>query len=142
MSFRRPFFRRAIFGTARPLFVHPGLPLRPLQSKIGVVPILAGAAAIGSAAWFTAKSAAVDSKLPPLLKIINELDVESATEILRKEEYSGTFGSATSEGTQHGTFFKVRHASNSPVEDEYAFGSAPGVDNGLWEFWGVFDGHA
>jgi pyruvate dehydrogenase phosphatase len=33
-------------------------------------------------------------------------------------------------------------ASNSPVEDQMFYGTAPGVSNKSWVYWGVFDGHA
>jgi hypothetical protein len=39
------------------------------------------------------------------------------------------------------TFHTVRLDSNSPVEDGYIEGTAPGPGGEAWEFWGVFVGY-
>lgn len=67
------------------------------------------------------------------------LSVEEATAKLRAQEGTLTFDAG---GGHTGRFDYIRYASNSPVEDDYAFGSAAGPDRQQWQYWGLFDGHA
>jgi len=68
-----------------------------------------------------------------LPQVVPSLDLEAATARLRQCEHIGRVGGRT--------FHRVRLASNSPVEDDYIEGTAPGPGGEAWEFWGVFDGH-
>jgi pyruvate dehydrogenase phosphatase len=65
--------------------------------------------------------------------VVPSLDLEAATARLRQCEDVGRVGGRT--------FHRVRLDSNSPVEDDYIEGTAPGPGGEAWEFWGVFDGH-
>src|ERR1051326_8177583 len=125
MSYR-PFFR--VFRRApRPVFISFGRPavLEPLQSRIGIVPILAGVVGLSGAAYYGTKAAqASASELPPLPTVVTALDLEAATAKLRGEEYTGRFGGGSgNDVTQRGTYFRVRLPSNHPVEDEYVYGA-------------------
>jgi hypothetical protein len=144
MSYR-PFFR-ALRRAPRPVYFYSGRPvvLQPLESRIGSLPILAGVAGLTGAAYYGTKAAQTSSgQLPPLPTVVTALDLEAATAKLRGEEYTGKFGQGSgSDTTQRGTYFRVRLPSNHPVEDEYVYGTAPGVGGKSWEYWGVFDGHA
>lgn len=144
MSFRP--FLRAFFRAPRPPYAPFGrlVVLHPLHSRIGTLPILAGAVALGSAAYYGTKtSQGTAGKLPSLPTVVTVLDLEAATAKLREEEHTGNFGGDSGNGdTKHGIFFRVRLPSNHPVEDEYVYGTAAGVGGKPWEFWGVFDGHA
>ena len=68
-----------------------------------------------------------------LPQVVPSLDLETATARLRQCEHIGRVGGRT--------FYRIRLGSNSPVEDDYIEGTAPGPGGEAWEFWGVFDGH-
>ncbi|KAK7535030.1 protein phosphatase 2C [Phyllosticta citribraziliensis] len=80
-----------------------------------------------------------DSAPPVFDSPVEALDLPAAENKLKKDQKSLRF--EVSPG-KNGRFDVVRLASNSPVEDEYAFGTAPGPGNAPFAFWGVYDGHA
>ncbi|KAF2752727.1 protein serine/threonine phosphatase 2C, partial [Pseudovirgaria hyperparasitica] len=65
------------------------------------------------------------------------LDLKEATAKLSAEENQSTFAIGTG-----GSFYTVRLASNSPVEDNLSHGPARGIGKDPWYYWGVYDGHA
>lgn len=80
------------------------------------------------------------SSVPVLGSPAPTLTLEEASAILRKGEGSLTFD--TGDGCT-GRFDYVRYASNSPVEDDYSFGTASGPGGRAgWRYWGIYDGHA
>ena len=70
------------------------------------------------------------------------LTVEEASARLRQGEGSLAFDAGDG---QKGRFDYCRYACNSPVEDDYSFGSAEGAGTDGrpdWRYWGIYDGHA
>lgn len=83
----------------------------------------------------TPPPSSVQSSIPPLT-------VEEATARLRQGEGSLPFDAGDG---KKGRFDYCRYACNSPVEDDYSFGSAEGAGTGGrpdWRYWGIYDGHA
>ncbi|KAK8189855.1 phosphatase 2C-like domain-containing protein [Phyllosticta capitalensis] len=139
-------WRAARAGTARPP------PQRQLQSNVNRTLLLMGGGFVvgfAGARYRQSKRDISSASIPTLLTSesappvfdspVEALDLPAADKKLKRQEQSYSF--EVSQG-QNGRFDVVRLASNSPVEDEYAFGTAPGPGNTPWAFWGVYDGHA
>jgi len=77
---------------------------------------------------YKAQPEASTDELP---QVVPSLDLEAATARLRQCEHVGRAGGRT--------FHRVRLASNSPVEDDYIEGTAPGPGGEAWQFWPVFE---
>ncbi|KAK7526161.1 protein phosphatase 2C [Phyllosticta citriasiana] len=127
--------------------------IRPLQSRVHPAALIGGAsivlgygyAQLRSSNGEKGSSASIPTILrpesaPPVFDSpVEALDLPAAENKLKKDQKSFRF--EVSSG-KNGRFDVVRLASNSPVEDEYAFGTAPGPGQRPVHFWGVYDGHA
>lgn len=113
-------------------------PLVSLHSKVGLTSIAVGAVGLGGLAYFGKKSLdGPTPQSPHIPSVVPPLNLETATAKLAAEQYSQRF----TEG-RGGSFFTVRLGSNSPVEDNLSHGSAAGVGDTPWRYFGVYDGHA
>jgi hypothetical protein len=73
-------------------------------------------------------------------KACAELDLIAATAKLRAGQLSYLSDSRDPTGVTR--FDILRLESNSPTEDEFAFGTVDVGQRKDWAFWGVYDGHA
>lgn len=89
-------------------------------------------------------SLAAQTKLSDVKQIVYPvLDLDAANEKLRASEQSFSLDSNSSSGESSvSRFDALRLPSNSPCEDELAFGTVDVGQKQDWQFWGVYDGHA
>lgn len=83
-------------------------------------------------------------ELPDLKQAIYPaLDLDAANAKLKASEQSYSSDAKDATGVDSVSRFDIlRLPSNSPCEDEFAFGAVDVGQERDWQFWGVYDGHA